>query len=226
MREVRFYFAIFFVNVSVSCLAYKFVPSARSHLIEEDYLIENISALMFAGAFLFSSGLLWRAKRQGDIAPLLLIAVVGLVSALDELDWGRRIFGFRLFRAVGINIGSLHDLFQRGYFVILQLGGKPLSLIAVLASSTALILLSLALLPKRIRCMIAVGLNYPPYVLIATSGVLILSALVIDLDLVEWAPLFLFEELFEMNAALALLVALLALFRVPESRACPCYSPR
>jgi len=225
MREVRFYFVIFFVNVCVSCLAYKFVPSARSHLLEEDHLVENVSALMFAGAFLFSCGLLWRAKRQGDIASLLLIAVVGLMSALDELDWGRRIFGFKLFRAVGINIGSLHDLFQRGYFVTLQLSGNPLSLIAVLASSAALVLLPLALLSKRMRCIISVGLNYPPYVLIVTSGALILSALVIDLDLVDWAPLFLLEELFEMNAALALLVALLALFRESQIRSILTDSP-
>jgi hypothetical protein len=224
MGEVRLFYALFFANVCVSCLIYTFVPSARSHLSEEDHLIENISALMFAAAFLLSSALLWRPKRQSDIVLLLLIAAVGLVSALDELDWGRRLFGFKLFRAIGINIGSLHDVFQRGYFVILQLGG-PVILIAAFASGAALILLSVALWRRKIRYIIAVGLKYPPYVLIASSVALILSALVIDLDLVQWTPLFLLEELFEMNAALALLVALLALFRESKIRSIPTDSP-
>jgi hypothetical protein len=222
MGEVRLFYALFFANVCVSCLIYTFVPSTRSHLSKEDHLIENISALMFAAAFLLSSALLWRPKRQSDIVLLLLIAAVGLVSALDELDWGRRLFGFKLFRVIGINIGSLHDLFQKGYFVILQLGG-PVILIA--ASGAALILLSVTLWQRKIRCIIAVGLKYPPYVLIASSVTLILSALVIDLDLVQWTPLFLLEELFEMNAALALLVALLALFRESKIRSIPTDSP-
>ena len=59
----------------------------------------------------------------------------------------------------------------------------------------------------RLRRFFSSAVHYPPYILLALSAALILVALVIDLDLWPRRVLFMFEELFEMNAGLALVFA-------------------
>jgi hypothetical protein len=189
---------------------YFWVPSYRSYLFHEDSLIENLSAILYLislfMAFLFSLKITMYRKA------LIVLSAVSLLGFLDELSFGERFFELKMLHIYGVKIDAAHDFFYLACKVIMQLATNY-STYVILFLSSGIIIVTVLLLKHRSKLIKIVANIYrePPFILALFFTIFVFISLVIDLDIVNNEILFMVEELFEMNAALALLICCLSL---------------
>lgn len=198
----------------VAMLVYEFHPPFRHYLRAEDSLVENASAFLFLVVFLVSIFVLLRANRakRGRMQLIWLPAAFGFICFGEEISWGERLFNLQMPRIAGIKIDALHDFIEVGYRYFLIL--KEVSPVEAYALVIGLLTLALFLVKKYGRKLLDLFRDEylrPFYLLMGCWAVLLACATVIDLQLFKWAPLKLLEELFELNASMALLAAILSL---------------
>ena len=95
-------------------------PNAVKSVIEEDGVVENISALLFLISSILALVLLVRFEMPGRHRVMLaLLAFFLFIFFGEEISWGQRIFGFdtlEIMRKANVqNENNLHNLF--GYFI-------------------------------------------------------------------------------------------------------------
>jgi hypothetical protein len=189
-------------------LVFAFVPAARPALIAEDRLLEHATAVVFLCGF--AAGIVRALARRDAPRSDLLVAVVSLLGCLDEAGFGARRFQLSLPRLRGIEIDGVHDLFLVAYDVFETRNPAFLALYAASAAAGAgallVLLCSARLRPLRSR-LAARFARHAALPFVALAALLLLPALVLDLDLVESAGLSFAEELLELNVAIALLFA-------------------
>ena len=106
-------------------------------------------------------------------------------------------------------VDGVHDIFRIAY---LKAGHLPKAyLLPLLALGISLIVFIFSRL--KLATLISSAMQYKPSVFVFVCGALLMGAMLIDLDLIEYEPLFLLEELLEMNAALALVFSSLSTYR-------------
>ena len=205
MKYVWCYIAVCGFNVLIACVAYVWFPTYRHYLLQEDSLVENLSAMFFLLSSFLS--LLFLVKLKDHKKLLIFVLVVGLIGFLDELSFGERIFGFAMPSIGRVKIDAIHDFFDLAYryrsysYPLTGIGGI---LIVTLVSYWVKLMLRH---PSK-------GLG-PHYVLLMFFAALVFSASVIDLEIVKYPPLFVLEEIFEMNAGIALVFCCLSLPNMP-----------
>ena len=91
-------------------LSFFLYPEIRSQLMEEDHLIENVTA----GLYLFVAivalvGLFF--TKQKDKKIVVFFFVLALFVVLEELSYGERIFGFTAPRVFDYKMDTVHDVF-------------------------------------------------------------------------------------------------------------------
>ena len=124
----------------------------------------------------------------------------------EEVSWARHALDIDRPRVVGLNIDAVHDLFTLAFALYVQHGSWRSRLtvalgaaivVAVAAATRHLVLYPLA------RVVLASAV----WRLVAVAVGLIGLSLVLDVDLHPWRYFKAFEEMTELNAALALLLA-------------------
>lgn len=211
--KIRIFIILLGFSVIVGTIIFLFLPQFKFLVSQEDSLVESITVILFAtGLFLGILQFMTGKTRRG----LCFVSAISMLGLLDELSYGERIFGFREFYIQTSKIDGLHDFLSLFYTTYLSFS-FPLRLGALLV----LLLVSGALiyLIFRYRLKIANFLHgFEPIMqaLVAAACVLVLLAQVVDAGIIRNRYLNFLEEILEMNAALALLIALLPRLKEPK----------
>ncbi len=209
-------------TVGSGIVLYASWPARRGLLLDEDGLVESLTAAVFLAGF--AVHFVPRLTRRQSVRPVAtrLLAAVCLLGFLDELSFGERLFRMRMPQLSGVKIDGAHDffyVFAQEYWRGMQTHPAP-----VFLATLGIAAVAGWFVWRRREALVAVARNIlrsPAYRLVGLGAVLVAVALVIDLDLVSHDLVFALEELAEMNAALALLFAGFAMRRaitVPHHR--------
>jgi len=215
MKHLFLFLVFFSVTVALGLGAYLLMPEWWRYLFDEDYLVETLSAAAFLAAGVW--GLLLVRAREGEArwaaAGLSAFALIGF---LDEISFGERWFGFRAPVVYWKRIHGPHDLIK----VARRLSEDAIEadpvLFVLVAGSLVALCLALAFKPalRIYRAAVASPLR-PVYLMAVIAAVLLAASQAIDQRILfqrEHREVFIaMEELFELNAGLALLVACFAL---------------
>ncbi len=180
------------------------VPAARETLFAEDRVVEWLTVVAFAAAFVVGI----RKLRGGAGSDLLLLAatLLAALAVLDELSFGERIFGWEGPLVFGTKLDAAHDLFRIGQKVIKRYSDTP-----YLVAAVGLLVLGAlaALLVARLRRRGWDLILGPELVLIGAAILCLAVAQGIDIhlrillsDILE--PLY-FEEILELSAGILFL---------------------
>lgn len=204
VRCLPVFLTIFITSMLVAFVVGMWMPDYRHFLIEEDSLVESLSALFFLVAFFVGLALLIRGG--GNRLLLAVVACLGLLGFLDELSFGERPFELEMPYLRGVQIDAAHDLFTVVYAIARDwIRSQPVTGLLVVA----IVGLATVLAMRRYRARFTRALmNYPnreAVIFACIFAALIGFALVIDLNIVQHNVLFSVEEMFELNAAIALL---------------------
>lgn len=216
MKYIRILLLFFTVSMLIASAVYFMMPENRTWL-EEDRLIENLTGFLFFVTFLL--GLIFALKGNPQRKALIFLSIAGLICLFEELSFGERLFGFRMPEIMGFKIDALHDLLS----VEKSLGGNfirnnsqlifPLLVITVLL--TILIILLLIKYKNSIKKTALSIYQKPPVMLALIFAALTVFALISDLEIVH-INLMLAEEMFELNAAFALILCCISLLNIPK----------
>ncbi len=196
-RLFRTYVVMTIFNIAIISAIYVFIPTLRPSLTTEDQFIENLTAVVFFTAFLTAVIRITTSNESHRLA-YAIVPLLGLIGFLDELSFGQRFFGLKAQTIRGVNIDAVHDVLLLAPDTYGVLLGFLLLTLSVL---------TLVVIPKtRIRIRDAFK-RYPRLRFLPFFAAFGLAALALDLHLVFIRPPFFIylEEMFEMNAALALL---------------------
>ena len=209
-RIRQIYLTVTVFNVLLFAAIYVRCPEI---LIEEDMLLENLTASTFAMAAVI--GLImaifhWRGNGRYAWLTLLVPFLAGL-AALDEISFGKREYLLTVpsLKVYAFRIDGVHDLVLLAWSILET--DKPLYLAAygiILLTSgvVAWILWRRFVTGSPKSCLRELDpRTWVRFLLVAVC--LVCVALVLDLDLVEVRLLIFVEELLEFNAAVALIFA-------------------
>ncbi len=212
MKYVWVYLVLFAINVLIALAVYTWVPEYRPHFLMEDRLVENLTAFFYVGAFILALVFVFRSKEHQR--ALIVISAVALLGFLDEMSFGQRLFGLNMPHIHGIRIDAAHDFFFLGYISIrkyvLPHTTLVYSLIGIGAISAVMVTLKCR---SKIIGTFTGSHHKEAYILASIFVCLGLFALVLDLDIVPYRITPLLEEIFEMNAAIALIFCSLSLLQ-------------
>jgi len=191
-------------------MVYIWFPNFRPSLMDEDRMIENLSAAFyFFSAFI---AILFLKKHKIHKRILVLIAALGLLCFLEELSFGERIFGFSAPKIMGKKIDSTHDFLQLGHRVIKKIMYFHETYGYLLIGIGAImVIIGVLKYWRKLNGTISKKFPRPTYILFMFFAALVFASLLIDLDIVYNNTLFMLEELLELNAAIALLFCCLSL---------------
>jgi hypothetical protein len=203
MKLLGIYLGVLGASVVAAFTFHYAQPGQRQLLLGEDTIIENLTA----GAFLLSAllAVVLAGKSSTRRPALLAAALMGFVGCLDELSFGERLFDLQMPVIHGKKMDAVHDVFSLAFRVTKDLAGKhPVIVIPLLGAGVIVAALAAWRLKTRVVGFVTTQHREPAFRFAAIFALLILGALVIDLGLKNSDGLFLLEELFELNAAIAL----------------------
>ena len=200
------------ISVLVVCVVYVWFPTSyRDPFLVEDHLIENLSAVFFLGACVL--GFLFFMKTKAHRKIFLLFSAVGLLGFLDELSFGERMFRLSMPRIGGTQIDAAHDFVYLGFGYCKNFArSHPAYTLLLIGIGAILMVRATFLYRSRLMDSISSLQRYPQYILMLICVTLVSCALLIDLEMVSSDLLFMLEEVFEMNAAIALLLCCLSVY--------------
>lgn len=207
------------VDTYLAWLVTRKYPAFRYLIIQEDQLVENLSAVFFFIAF--GLGIYFFLKlRRIQSRPLLIgIALVGLNGFLDEISFGERIFHFTPPVIGGVQFDAVHDIVEIIYKNVPFTPGL-LAVIGVFVTVPVIWLLMRLFkggwdraVEKVVRCF-STPTPYFMLLFVFFLG----TAIVFDLDALpvsHWYRRLFFslEEVFEMNAAFDLCLFSFSLYQ-------------
>lgn len=194
------YYTILFGSLITAFSIYYWVPEYTYFIIEEDHLVENISAFSYLSAFFLG---IWILTNYSSWRKLTwLVTIIGLIGFLDELSFGTRFFEFTEPELLDKNINAVHDIITIGYLFFENIIGFTGILILVLASLAGSILFYVKQQKYRIEEFIGDPTS-PPGLFPVMFFLFVLLAQIADLkDFI--APLVIIEELFELFGGISL----------------------
>ncbi|MCZ6626371.1 MAG: tetratricopeptide repeat protein [Deltaproteobacteria bacterium] len=211
MKYVRIYISIVVIDTLSAWFVYIYFPNYRLYLWQEDGLIENLSAFFFLLTFFVAFSL--AIKKKGNNRALFLISGIGLLGFLDELSYGERLFDLSMPYIGDVRIDALHDFYKLVYkeFVTF-IPTQATSVFLLFTVATASLLILFYRYRFKVWRQLSTTPRYPPYILVLLIVVFLVSALVIDLEIVVLDPLTMLEEMLEMNVGIGLLFCSLCLY--------------
>lgn len=194
------YFIIIFCSLTAAFSIYLWLPEYTYFIIEEDHLVENISAFSYLTAFFLG---LWILTSFSSWRKLSwLVTIIGLIGFLDELSFGTRFLEFTEPELFDKNINAVHDIITIGYLFFEEIIGFSGIFILVLTSVGAFFLFYIKQQKYRIEKFIGDPTS-PPGLFLVLFFLFVLVAQIADLkDFI--APLMIVEELFELFGGIAL----------------------
>ena len=177
----------------------------RGLFIEENSLIENFTAIVYLAALLTAVFLYVRDKNNQFRIVLLIPTLLALIGFLDEIQWGEILFGWQMPMFAGTKINGVHafiDLVRETYAqqrTIYKVSG-------ILIFSTAASVVGFQHGKSVLKMFSHVtqrSMHYS-WALFIFLGV---GAVCLDQIFDVMGTATFFEEMLEMNAALALVLA-------------------
>ena len=220
MKHVWWYISIVVIDTLSAWFVYILFPNYRVYLLQEDGLVENLSAFFFLITFFVAFSL--AIKKKGKNRALFLISAIGLLGFLDEVSYGERLFGLSMPEIEGEPIDALHDFYEVGYFQLFKIIPTYAITLYLLLTSIAVGLLILLFIHKaKVWRELSMTQRYPLYILMLLIVFLLVSALVIDFlgsssvrgyRVPALSHGTLLEEMLEMNVGIGLLFCSLSLY--------------
>jgi len=211
MKVIQSFFAISAIQSAGIIFLYVILPGFRNYLFREDGLIENLTAVIFFCAFYVSTMFFFtKGKRQKS---LLVIAFIGLLGFLDEVSFGERHFGLNMPRIDGLKFDAIHDVLFLGFLKTRSyLEFEPNDLWVTLSIGLAIMVTGGVVFHRQLKLLISTIKFNQTRKLDLTFFILLASAILVDLDVIDNKFLYYTEETFEMFAGIALIFC--ALIRV------------
>jgi len=220
MKHVWWYISIVVIDMLSAWFVYILFPNYRVYLLQEDGLIENLSAFFFLLTFFVAFSL--AIKKKGNNRALFLISAIGLLGFLDEVSFGESLFGLSMPEIEGKTIDALHDFYEVGYFQLFKLTPTYAIALYLLLTSVAVGLLILLFIHKaKVWRDLSMVQGYHLYILMLLIVFFLVSALVIDFlgsssvrgfKVPALSHGTFFEEMLEMNVGIGLLICSLSLY--------------
>lgn len=200
---LRNFFSLFVSGLLITVVIALWFPEYSKYYIKDNRVVENIGAQLFLWSGLISLYATWVWQKKKYIP--FMIALIGLVCALDEISWGRGELQFEPYKVMGVKIDAVHDFMDVFRNVVETYGGGLM--FWVLAAALLAILF---LATYQFRRFFADFFIPPRGVLFITVTVLFLvSSLgdLLDLELSKNGKIYfsMLEEYLETAGALALL---------------------
>jgi hypothetical protein len=183
-------------------------PRLRGPLFGEDRLVETATALLFLAAFIVGLAFLIAHRSRRYRVLLLIASSLGLLGFLDEISFGARLFGWSTPEMPGGGeFDGAHDL----VILIYRVGAEadPIVIAAICATLVLTSLLCIRYWYAQVLSLTHRMLTDPAYGLFALFVGGVAMAAVLDLDIGLLRHLGPVEEIVELNAGLALLLAVL-----------------
>jgi len=216
MRYMRIFVLTSLMNILAGIVITRWFRPYRYLLIEEDALVENLTAIFFLLAFVLGLSFFFKLRRRRVHWSLAMLAFVALIGFLDEISFGERLFNLSMPVWGGVQLDAVHDVVELVYKnispgLILIAGGILASLGAALtlwvfAKNTG------GIKPSQV-------LWSPSFYFVLLFTFFIAAAVLIDLHLFRSRVLFSLEEVFELNAALALFFFSFSLYESARDQA-------
>jgi len=204
VKQIKYFLSVFLISNILAYILYFQRADLRGLLELEDDLLENLTALCFLAAGILATYLALREKTNRGW--LIFVAALGFIGFLDEVGFGSRYFGFSTPVIADKPIDSIHDIPVALAKLVLR-GWQDSILPTTLAALATLIVLTIVIWKhgKAILGFLSRHLKYPPLILILLSAALIALAILLDADFIHLELLVVLEEMFELNAAIALI---------------------
>ncbi len=187
-------------------------PSLRRNLLVEDGLLENLSSFFFLAGFLFVLLLTVQSRKPLAIVVYVLLALGSLFFFLEEISYGVRLFDIQLPTIDGYAVDGLHDFISIIYHAS---EGVNRALVAgLLAAALAAFLVPVVRYRAALARLLRQAHIRAALAFLGCFLVFLAAAMALDLDLIQGDFLQLLEELFETNAAVALIFAAFALMPI------------
>jgi len=217
MTWVFSYIVYFIISTAVLLWSYMNVPGFTRYF-GEDGCIENISAGLFLASFvviLFS----FRGRMKGKGFRMSLIAAFfSILCFLEEMSYGKRLFGFKSTLKYGKSkeVDQAQDLYDFSFYWIKKnwmIDGE-VAAYAMLGIALLIVLGALLLIRKKMTGEVFL-LKDTPFLLFSFFVLLVVFAKTFDLDFLDsqtYRHIPALEEIFELNAAGALLLCCLNIY--------------
>ncbi|MGB0767436.1 MAG: hypothetical protein ACPGYV_06975 [Phycisphaeraceae bacterium] len=208
MKLIVTYLIALVVQLSVAAALYTQFRTKRHHLEGEDELVEHASAGFFFLTFALAS---WMLARPAAVRKrmLLFLAGFGLLGFLDEISFGERIFDYEPHELFGVRIDAAHDLIE----VVPPLIAYTSPWSWVVLAAIGLGVAAWGVVRRaRVVAFVDSARRDPVYVCLSACAALGVGSVLLDLRAFSFDMFRVTEELFEMNAALALVLACFYLF--------------
>jgi len=210
MKNVRYCLFAFGANLLIVLALYLFFPNYREAIFSEDRLIENITAALYLFASILCT--IFAIKSSRYKVALSVIGVISFICFFEEVSYFERILKLNMPRFFGIKIDGFHDLFYFAYKAAIHFKASQPSLLYLFSGlgAAAAIFLFYKLIPKARK---ALQEMHPEFsILFSFFLTCITLSLIIDLDIIVNDLLFAFEEMIELNAAVALIFCGISLY--------------
>jgi predicted DNA-binding transcriptional regulator AlpA len=207
MRRLHLYTVTLTVQLIFGFEIYVKFPAYRYLFVEEDQLVENLTAVFYLTSVVLAVWLFTRDRRSDTRMILLIPALIGLVGFLDELSWGETIFGLSMPVIAGDKINGLHDFID----LVLEIYSRQYTVVRVALFLGSVVGVGIVGFPYREKIFRTISLVPRQPFYFAWTLFTVLAAVAVFLDqgfhVVGYATFF--EEMLEMNAAFVLILATL-----------------
>jgi|GEM_PF-5022104 len=227
----KYIFRPYWIAVGTSLLIFSSLyiafPGLRASFTQEDRFLENLATILFFLTALLGLFFVWKVRKKAAWKIYSLIPALGLISFLEEVSFGERLFKFKPPEVNGAEVDGIHDMLglAKGAFVdflyraMPQIQGNAAARLSIKIAGLLLVVSLLAigcLIFKRyiVHAQQFVE-KYPPFKFVVFAVVFVVIASFIDIASEAETAIFI-EEICEMNAALALLYATFAIEKVPK----------
>lgn len=203
MKTFYYYLTTSVLIIALSKIIYTAFPDIQSFFLEENSLIENVSAFSyFIASLLCFYGFI---KRINKILCGVFCVFSGL-AFLEEISFGKVIKHYPSPRVMGKTIDSVHDFLD-----VLVVSWNEHKIVVILVSLTIITLLIISIFAllrnKTLIMSLFANINYKSFIsILALVVLLIISSQIIDIELLnkEKSMMPFYEELFEMIAGIGL----------------------
>lgn len=217
MKYIKLALIIFSTSLALATGLYYLFPNTHDYFVDEDRLIENLTAFMFLLTGL--AAMIFAIRRRGfPNQGLILLSIIGYIGFLDEIGFGQRTLGFPVPVIAGKKIDAVHDIpiaILKSLFRLAEDNLLPAIILTGIGIGSVLFVIYSYrnAIARNARTMS----RYPPFILVLFFMALIGLAMVLDTDLFDLEFTIVLEEMFEMNAALMLFLSAIAIYFKPTS---------
>ncbi len=197
-RLDKIYVLIILATITLAIALRFFFGAGVRFIFREDSIVETISALFFLLGGIMA---LWVIVKKDRNWIVYLIAVIGIISFLDEISFGMRVFKFSPPRLFDVRVDAIHDLIK----IIIEIAWHtPIIFISILSVFAVL----LFVYNRKIKILAitlwkALVVQRLAFRLTLVFALVIVSQLIDALDF-RISYLSYIEEVLEMNAGLGI----------------------